>query len=106
MKEVDELKSALLQVKNIVKIYGDNTVLKGVSFTVENGEIFALLGVNGAGKTTILSCIEGILKYDSGEISIMGHFPSSREVRKNIGVQLESTSLNNNITVLEALKLF
>lgn len=106
MKEVDGLKSELLQVKNIVKNYGDNTVLKGVSFTVDNGEIFALLRGNGTGKTTMLSCIEGILKYDSGEISIMGYAPTSKQIRKNIGVQLQSTSLNDNITVLEALKLF
>lgn len=85
-----------LQVKNLVKSYGNKKVVKGISFTVYKGEIFALLGANGAGKTTSLECIEGIRKYDSGEIEVNG----------TIGVQLQSSSLPANITAFEAINLF
>lgn len=47
----------IIEVKELKKSYGTNTVLKGINFTVNKGEIFALLGVNGAGKTTALECI-------------------------------------------------
>lgn len=85
-----------LQVVNLVKSYGNKKVVKGISFTVCKGEIFALLGANGAGKTTSLECIEGIRKYDSGKITING----------TIGVQLQSSSLPANITAFEAINLF
>lgn len=87
---------AALNVDNLVKSYNGTQVLKGISFSVNQGEIFALLGTNGAGKTTTLECIEGIRKYDSGEITMVG----------NIGVQLQSSSLPAHITVVEAYKLF
>ena len=61
-----------LQVKGLKKSYGNNSVLKGIDFSVRRGEIFALLGVNGAGKTTALECIEGLRAYDNGEITIHG----------------------------------
>lgn len=85
-----------IKVSNLKKQYGDNIVLKGISFQVEEGSIFALLGTNGAGKTTTLECIEGLRKYNSGEIYIDG----------KIGVQLQSSSLPECIRGLEALKLF
>lgn len=49
-----------LRVRNLTKRYGERTVLKGVDLTVRRGEIYALLGANGAGKTTALECIEGL----------------------------------------------
>ena len=71
-----------LQVKGLKKSYGNIPVLKGIDFSVRRGEIFALLGVNGAGKTTALECIEGLRTYDNGEIAIRG----------KIGIQLQSYS--------------
>jgi ABC-2 type transport system ATP-binding protein len=61
-----------IQVSNLRKSYGSNAVLKGINLHIKEGEIFALLGVNGAGKTTALECIEGLKKYESGEISVNG----------------------------------
>lgn len=85
-----------VQVENLKKSYGNHEVLKGLNFSVREGEIFALLGVNGAGKTTALECIEGLLKYDSGKITVNG----------KMGIQLQSSSLPEHIKPLEAIKLF
>lgn len=85
-----------LQVKNLKKSYGNLSVLKGIDFSVQKGEIFALLGVNGAGKTTALECIEGLRSYDDGKITING----------KIGIQLQSSTLQSFIKPLEAIHLF
>lgn len=85
-----------IQVSRLKKSYGSNVVLKGLDFCVKQGEIFALLGVNGAGKTTALECIEGLKKYDSGEITVNG----------KTGIQLQSSSLPAHIKPMEAVKLF
>lgn len=98
--------AAILEVENLVKSYSGKEVIHGVSFQVEKGEIFALLGVNGAGKTTTLECIEGLKRYDRGDI----HFNNSKgigtKLHDYIGIQLQSTALPGNITVLEAYRLF
>ena len=85
-----------IQVYGLKKSYGSNIVLKGLDFEIEKGETFALLGVNGAGKTTALECIEGLRKYDSGTITVNG----------KMGIQLQSSSLPAHIKPMEAVKLF
>lgn len=85
-----------IKISSLAKSYGTHTVLKGLDFYVQQGEIFALLGINGAGKTTSLECIEGLRKYDSGNITINGI----------MGIQLQSASLPKYIKALEAVKLF
>jgi len=87
---------AAIKVISLIKSYGANTVIKGISFTVQQGEIFALLGINGAGKTTTLECIEGLRKYEKGRITVDG----------KIGVQLQSATLPPNIKAFEAIQLF
>ena len=67
--------------------------MKGINFCVEHGEVFGILGINGAGKTTILECIEGFRKYHSGNIKISG----------NIGIQLQSASLPAYMKVSEVI---
>ena len=62
----------VIQVSELRKSYGNHIVLKGLNFQIEKGEVFSLLGVNGAGKTTSLECIEGLKKYDSGTIIVNG----------------------------------
>ena len=85
-----------LQVDGLKKSYKSQSVLKGISFDVMKGEIFALLGINGAGKTTALECIEGLRKYDSGSIIFHG----------KMGIQLQSASLPEHIRGMEAVHLF
>ena len=84
-----------LRVRNLTKRYGGRTVLKGVDLTVRRGEIYALLGANGAGKTTALECIEGLRPRDGGEIAVNGR----------VGIQLQSASLQAYIRPTEALGL-
>ncbi len=86
----------MVQVRGLKKNYKDHEVLKGLDFDVREGEIFALLGGNGAGKTTALECMEGLKRYDGGSIRIDG----SR------GIQLQSASLPGYIRVKEAVCLF
>lgn len=85
-----------ITVTDLVKIYGENHVLKGISFQVPKGTTFALLGVNGAGKTTTLESIEGLRQPTSGKIQVEGR----------MGVQLQSTTLPSSIKGEEAIKLF
>ena len=59
--------SNIIEVRELKKSYGENSVLKGVNLAVRKGEIFALLGANGAGKTTTMECIEGLRAYDGGQ---------------------------------------
>lgn len=88
--------SYAIQIDRLKKSYGDYTVLKGLTFNVIKGEIFALLGINGAGKTTALECIESLRKYDSGHIVVNG----------KMGIQLQSASLPAHIKPMEAIRLF
>lgn len=85
-----------LQIKELKKSYGDHAVLRGLNFSVIKGEVFALLGVNGAGKTTALECIESLRKYDGGSIVVNGR----------MGIQLQSASLPAHIKPMEAVRLF
>jgi ribose ABC transporter ATP-binding protein len=61
-----------IEMKDIRKSFGSNEVLKGVSFTLNNGEICALIGENGAGKSTLMNILGGVLKMDSGAIYLDG----------------------------------
>lgn len=64
--------SAAIQVCGLKKSYGGRAVLKGLDFHIRQGEIFALLGVNGAGKTTALECMEGLRSCDGGTVTVYG----------------------------------
>ena len=61
-----------VQVCGLKKSYGTHAVLKGLNFGVNQGEIFGILGINGAGKTTAMECIEGLRTYDEGQINVQG----------------------------------
>jgi len=96
----------VLKVADLKKSYGETQALRGVSFEVHRGEIFTLLGPNGSGKTTTLEIIEGIRRYDGGEVFLLGALPGSAAVKERIGVMLQSSELMGNWKPLEALKLF
>jgi ABC-2 type transport system ATP-binding protein len=100
--------NSILQVENLVKRYGDVEAVRGVSFTVEEGEVFGLLGPNGAGKTTTIEIVEGLRDPDGGHVSVCGLDPQREPgaLKHEIGAALQSTSLPDKLRVMEALRLF
>src|SRR5262244_1683127 len=98
----------VLLVENLVKNYGDVQAVRGVSFSVEQGEVFGLLGPNGAGKTSTIEIIEGLRDADAGSVSVCGFNPQTQTeaLKHEIGAALQSTSLPDKLRVMEALKLF
>jgi ABC-2 type transport system ATP-binding protein len=99
---------AIIEVDGLVKRYGDRTVVDGVSFAVEQGEIFGILGPNGAGKTTTVECVEGLRHPDGGVIRVCGIDPQrdTGELRQLLGVQLQESELPDKLKVGEAMRLY
>ena len=99
-----------IAVEHLVKRFGDLVAVDGLSFTVEPGTIFGLLGRNGAGKTTTLETCIGLTKPTSGSVRVDGLDPSKRsdfeKLRRRIGVQLQATSLAEKARVREIFDLF
>ena len=102
------LMKTTLEVKNLKKYYGDVKAVDGISFSVDEGEIFGMLGPNGAGKTTTIETVIGLIERTSGDISVLGMEPESelKEIKQRIGVQLQNPSLFPRLTVKETLELF
>ena len=100
--------NSVLQVENLTKRYGDVEAVRGISFSVQEGEVFGLLGPNGAGKTSTIEILEGLRTPDGGNISVCGFDPRTQadELKHEIGAALQSTSLPEKIRVTEAIKLF
>src|SRR5579863_7207669 len=99
---------ATIEVNNLTKRYGNVEALRGVSFAVDEGEVFGLLGPNGAGKTSTVEILEGLRTPDSGRVSVCGLDPqtSGAEFKYVIGAALQSTALPDKMRVREALDLF
>lgn len=99
---------AAIDVTDLRKSYGDVRAVDGVSFRVEPGEVYALLGHNGAGKSTAVEILEGHRSADSGDVSVLGFDPADadREFRDRIGVVLQSSGVENEFTIREAVDLY
>ncbi|MBY8850718.1 ABC transporter ATP-binding protein [Saccharothrix sp. MB29] len=99
---------AIIEVVDLVKRYDRKVAVDGVSFTVDEGEIFGILGPNGAGKTTTVECVEGLRSPDGGTIRVDGLDPrrDRAELRSRLGVQLQQSELPDHIRVGEALDLY
>ena len=95
----------ILEVKDLVKHYGDFQAVKGVSFNIEEGEIFSLLGPNGAGKTTTISMLSTLYTPTSGDATIGGHSVTRdpMSVRNIIGVVPQDLALYEELTARENL---
>ncbi len=106
---------ALLQVENIKKRFGSTQVLKGVSFTLEKGQVLAIIGSSGSGKTTLLRCLNFLETPDEGEISVngkpllnLGQTLTEEQVRKNrlhFGLVFQNFNLFPHYNVLENVTL-
>ena len=94
----------VIEVNNLSKSYGTLKAVDNISFNVKEGELFAFLGVNGAGKSTTINMICSITKPDSGEIKICEKDSNNIEAKKEIGVVFQGSVLDDRLTVLENLK--
>ena len=95
----------MLEVKNIVKKYGTNTAVNNLSFTVDDGEIFGLLGENGAGKTTTFRIIMGLLEPNSGNV-LLDHEKIDYSKTDKIGFVTEERSLLTKLSVQEQIEFY
>jgi ABC-2 type transport system ATP-binding protein len=98
----------IIEVRDLVKRYGDVTAVDGISFEVREGEIFGLLGPNGAGKTTTLEIVETLKPPTSGSVTVDGFDIAGdpQPVRERIGIQLQASGFYPYLTLTELLELF
>jgi ABC-2 type transport system ATP-binding protein len=98
----------MIHVRNLVKLYGNFTAVNGISFDVHRGEIFGLLGQNGAGKSTTLEIIETLREKTSGEVIVNGFNLDNNpdQIKKIIGVQLQTSGFYPNLRLVELIELF
>src|SRR3954452_3115130 len=98
----------VIQISSIRKSYGKTVAVEDVSFDVNDGEIFGLIGPHGAGKTPTLACVEGMRRPDPGSITVLAVEPvrDIYELQERIGVQLQQAQLQKRIKVWEAMRLW
>ncbi|MEL7497566.1 MAG: ABC transporter ATP-binding protein [Planctomycetota bacterium] len=107
------MKSGIVSAEKLFKSYGDQVAVDGLSFGINRGETFGLLGPNGAGKTTTISMLVGLLKPDSGEVTIRRDqngndvgSPLLPEFRRMVGIAPQQLSLYDDLTAKENLNFF
>lgn len=101
---------ALLEIKNLVKNYGEVTALKGINLSVQKGEVVVILGPSGCGKSTFLRCINGLEEIKSGQILLenygeLGKAISWTKARQRIGMVFQSYELFSHLSVIDNLLL-
>lgn len=97
----------IITVKNICKDYKKLRALNNVSLSINEGELYGLLGVNGAGKTTLLKILSGLTNMTSGEFVISGYTHKQMdEIKRIIDISPQETAVAKNLTVMENLKFF
>lgn len=100
----------IIEVNNVRKAFGENEVLKGVSFNVERGDVVAIIGRSGSGKSTMLRCLNGLETLNSGTVQIAGHTldvkgKSLLALRRDVGMVFQSYNLFPHLTVAENIQL-
>ncbi len=95
----------VIEVRNLVKKYNEHTAVKGIDFDVKEGELFAFLGENGAGKSTTINILCTILEKTAGEVTICSHVLGKEDdlIRKDIGIVFQNSVLDDKLTVRENL---
>ena len=98
----------VIEVKNLTKKFGDFTAVNSISFDVGRGEIFGFLGANGAGKSTAMRILCGLLKPTFGEAEVAGFdvYTQAEEIKRNIGYMSQKFSLYGDLTVSENIKFW
>ena len=97
---------SILEVKNLVKSFGENEVLKGIDFSVNEGEVITIIGSSGSGKSTLLRCLNLLEEPNSGEIIFEGKNVLDKDIdannhRKNLGMVFQQFNLFDNMDVLK-----
>jgi ABC-2 type transport system ATP-binding protein len=100
--------AAAVDVRGLRKSYGDHDAVRGITFRIEEGEVFCLLGPNGAGKTTTVEILEGYRARDAGDVTVLGLDPGRRErtLRERMGVVLQHSETWPQVTVAETLRIY
>ncbi|BCZ44852.1 methionine import ATP-binding protein MetN [Clostridium gelidum] len=101
----------MIEIKNVIKSFGETQVIKDVSISIKEGEIYGIIGHSGAGKSTLLRCINGLESYNGGSINVMGKEVSSltgrslREFRKDLGMIFQNFNLMKRKNVFDNIAL-
>ena len=101
----------MIEIKNVIKNFGETKVIKDVSISIKEGEIYGIIGHSGAGKSTLLRCINGLEPYNEGSIKVMGKEVSSlngislREFRKDLGMIFQNFNLMQRKNVFDNIAL-
>ncbi len=100
--------TAIVEVKDLKKRYGQSEAVRGVTFSVNNGEVFGILGPNGAGKTTTMEMIEALRPIDGGSAAIDGIDVAKNpdRIKDIIGIQLQSTNFLDRLNLQDLLRMF
>ncbi len=96
----------MIELKNVKKSFDDLEVLKGISLTINDGEIYGIIGQSGAGKSTLLRCINGLESYQSGEILVDGTLVSQRDMNTLRHMQKNMGMIFQNFNLLERLNVY
>ena len=98
----------MVKVESLVKRYGNLVALDHLNLEINEGEIFGLLGPNGSGKTTTISCMLALLKYDKGNIEILGEKirPDNYNVKRQIGIVPQNIAVFDELSVYENIDYF
>lgn len=99
---------AVIEIENLVKRYKELVALDHLNLTIEEGEVFGLLGPNGSGKTTAINCILALLHFDKGSVKVFGKEmqPDSYDIKRKIGVVLQNVAVFEELTVQENIDYF
>ncbi len=102
------MKHPIIEVRNLVKRYGEHEAVRGISFDVMEGEIFGLLGPNGAGKSTTLEIMETLREKSSGQVTIGGYSLDEDPalIKRIIGVQLQTSGFYPGLKLTELIRMF
>jgi len=96
---------ALIEVKDITKLYREKTVLEGIALSINEGEIFGVIGKNGAGKSTFINILTGLVKQNSGDFILLNHSSEHIDnIKQYIGVMPDTMNFYNNMKAINFLK--
>jgi len=102
----DPATSPALSARALVRRFGAVTALDGLSFEVARGELYGLVGPDGAGKTTAIRALAGLVTLDGGEARVLGERPGGARIRERVGLMPQQYSLYRDLTVAENLRFF